>query len=212
MTHIPQRRSRAVPPTTSPDIAEDERYYQPAQMGTSARRYVNTEGREVIERGHQRVVVRRQPAGSPQPPRPQPQRSAPCFRLIMIGMGMMVVVILLLNWLGSLWQAHQIDATYGSPRTYQVDAVVGHHDSASHPSHFLFLNLHDRVVIVEFPGGDVSHARVYVGPTLVGPDADAIPITGTFEDRNGDGKPDLIVHIQQEEMVYLNDGTAFKTA
>ncbi len=208
---IPARKSRltTVPQSfqSHPDIEEDDRYYQTARMHTSARRYTNTEGQEVIERGNKRMVIHRQP-----PPLP----TSPARRhhwLVLVGLGMLAMIILFMagSWVVSSWQAHQLDATYGYPRTYQTDAVVGHNDSPDHPSHFLFLNLHGHVVIIEMPGGDVSRTRVYSGPTLFGPNADQIPVTGSFEDRNGDGKPDMVVHIQQQTIVYLNDSTQFKT-
>lgn len=205
-TRIPARRTaqQARPrpaPAPAPDIEEDDRYYLPTQMPRSARRYVNTEGHEVIERGNKRLVIHRQP-----PPR----------RLhwsIFVGVGMLAALVLFLagNWAVGAWQAHQIDAQYGYPRTWQTDAVVGHNDSSAHPSHFIFLNLHAHVVIIEFPGGDISHTRIYSGPTVFGPDGDKVPITGSFEDVNEDGKPDLIVHIQGQTIVYLNNGTEFKT-
>jgi hypothetical protein len=201
-TRIPPRRSaQRSAPTPAPDIEEDERYYrQPAQIQTSARRYVNTEGHEVIERGNKRLVIHHQP----------PSRRV--HWLVLVGVGMLAAIVLFLagNWAIGAWQAHQIDIQYGSPRTWQTDAVVGHNDSPAHPSHFIFLNLHAHVVIIEIPGGDISHARIYAGPTVFGPDADTVPITGSFEDVNGDGKPDLVVHIQGQDFVYLNDGTELK--
>ncbi len=91
-----------------------------------------------------------------------------------------------------------------------MDAVVGHGDSADHPSHFIFLNLSGHVIIIELPGGDVSHAKIYAGPTIFTDDAASVPITGEFKDVNGDGKIDLIVHIQDQRIIYLNDGSQFK--
>ncbi len=205
--NIPARKSRqSVPsrvpqaPHSLPDIEEDDRYYLPTQMPRSARRYVNTEGHEVIEQGGRRLVIHRQP--------PAKRR----HWLLFVGVGMMATLVLFVagNWAVSSWQAHQIDAQYGYPRTYQIDAVVGHNDNPAHPSHFIFENLHARVVIIELPGGDISHARIYSGPTLFGPDADKTPVTGNFEDVNGDGRIDMVVHVQGQTIVYLNDGVEFK--
>jgi hypothetical protein len=36
------------------------------------------------------------------------------------------------------------------------------------------------------------------------------PVTGEVRDVNGDGKPDLIVHIQDQTLVFINDGTEFR--
>jgi hypothetical protein len=128
---------------------------------------------------------------------------------VVVGMLLMAALFLMMNSLGSWWQIHQADVTYGRPRTYQVDAVVGHNDSAANPSHFIFLNLNRHVEIIEFPGGDANHARIYSGPTLFGNGQDLTPVTGEFKDVNGDGKLDMIVHIQDQVLVYINDGTQF---
>ena len=128
---------------------------------------------------------------------------------IIVGMLLMAAIFLTANSLGSWWQIHQDDVTYGRPRTYQVDAVVGHNDSSSNPSHFIFLNLNRHVEIIELPGGDTTHARIYTGPTLFGNGQDLTPVTGVFKDVNGDGKLDMIVHIQDQILVYINDGTQF---
>jgi hypothetical protein len=45
-----------------------------------------------------------------------------------------------LSTFGSWWQIHSDDTTYGRPRTYQTDAVVGHGDSPRYPSHFIAMN------------------------------------------------------------------------
>ncbi len=128
---------------------------------------------------------------------------------VIVGMLLMAALFLTVNTLGSWWQVHQDDMTYGRPRTYQVDAVVGHNDSQSNPSHFIFLNLNRHVEIIELPGGDTTHARIYTGPTLFGNGQDLTPVTGVFKDVNGDGKVDMIVHIQDQVLVYINDGTQF---
>lgn len=128
---------------------------------------------------------------------------------VIVGMLLMAALFLILSSLGSWWQVHQDDATYGRPRTYQVDAVVGHNDGPGNPSHFMFLNLNRHVVIIELPGGDTAHARIYNGPTLFGDGQNLTPITAEFKDVNGDGRPDMIVHIQDQRLVFINDGTQF---
>lgn len=128
---------------------------------------------------------------------------------VIVGMLLMAALFVSLNALSSWWQVHQDDVTYGRPRTYQVDAVVGHNDSLANPSHFIFLNLNRHVVIIELPGGDSTHARIYNGPTLFGNGQDLTPVTAEFRDVNGDGKPDMIVHIQDQRLVFINDGTQF---
>src|SRR5258708_37153304 len=117
------------------------------------------------------------------------------------------MIVMLALWVGfqmfgNWWSEHQLDATYRFPRTYQVDAVVGHDDSADHPTHFIFLNLKGRVVIIELPGGKVAQTRIYNGPAIIGKTPDQIPITAPFQDVNRDGKVDMLVSVGNHEFTY----------
>lgn len=134
------------------------------------------------------------------------------FPLLAIITGMLLMALLAfgLSAFGSWWQIHQDDVTYGRPRTFQTDVVVGHGDDAAHPSHFICVNLNRHIVITEIPGGDTSRAIIYSGPTLFGDGQDLTPATLEFRDVNGDGKPDMIVHIQDQRIVFINDGTKFR--
>jgi hypothetical protein len=143
------------------------------------------------------------PTRSLQPPRRFPLVST------LIGMVLTVVLIMSFSVLSSWWQTYQDDAHYGRPRTFQMDAVVGHNDSPANPTHFIFMNLHRHVQIIEIPGGDPARSRIFVGPVLYGDGQDLTPVTGEIRDVNGDGKQDLIVHIQNQQIIFLNDGTTF---
>jgi hypothetical protein len=125
-------------------------------------------------------------------------------------MAVIVVVILLvgLTSLVSWWQGFQQNITYGNPRTYQMDAVVGHDDSAAHPTHFLFINLHGHVEIFEIPGGDASKTRIFNGPTLTAPGQDLTPVTGNIVDQQG--KLNLVVHVGSQDFLFINDGKTFR--
>ncbi len=139
-------------------------------------------------------------------------RPRPWHWLVYLGLGMLAMlalwylVLTLLSW----WQVSQDDLHYGRPRTFQCDAMVGHHDSTEHPSHFLALNLNRQVEIIEFPGGDPAKAKIHLGPPLVGPGQDLAPVTLTFRDVNGYGKPDMLFDIEGSEVVFLNDGGQFR--
>jgi len=195
MNTIPPRASR----TQEYDPEEDDSYYT-QRPPTSAIRYTQPR-QQVIQRGNKRIVIHDEP-----PPK------QPKHWLVFIGIGMIVSLLLWagVQMLGTWWSAYQLDATYGFPRTSQADAVVGHDDSTDHPTHFILTNLRGRVVIIELPGGQVAHARIYSGPTIVGDNPGLIPVTAEFEDVNGDGKIDMIVHIGNQQFTYLNDGTQFK--
>ena len=104
------------------------------------------------------------------------------------------------------------DLHYGRPRTFQTDYVVGHNDSQANPSHFIALNLSGRIELIEFPGGDGAHARIYLGPQLYGTGSDLVPVTLSFVDVNGNHLPDMIVHFQNTQIVFINDQGGFRPA
>ncbi len=153
-----------------------------------------------------------EPLGTPAPATRRP-RSRPHW-MFYVGIGMSIIVALyivgmtVLNW----WNVYQDDLHYGRPRTFQCDAVVGHRDSSAHPSHFLALNLNRHVEIIEIPGGDSAHMKVYAGPVLYGDGQDLAPVTLSFRDVNGDGQLDMLIHVQGQTIVYLNDNGQFRPA
>ena len=108
--------------------------------------------------------------------------------LIYLGVGMIAMLALwtLLTSAMSWWNTTWDDLHYGRPRTFQMDAFVGHNETIGTPSHFIAINLNGRIEIIEFPGGDGSKARIYLGPQLYGTGDDLIPVTLSFVDVNGD--------------------------
>ncbi len=120
-----------------------------------------------------------------------------------------ILLVMVLSALGSWWHTYQDDLHYGRPRTSQMDVVVGHGDSVAHPSHFIFLNLHRHVEIIELSAGDAAHTHIYTGPILYGDGQDLTPVTGEFKDVHHNGKPEMIVHIGDQQIIYMNDGTSF---
>lgn len=162
--------------------------------------------------------VRRVSSGVKQPvsvpeaasmPRPAQRGVHP---LLLLGLGMLGMLALwVLLTAGSGWWNDTMDFIhYGNPRTYQTDEIVGHNDSASNPSHFIALNLHGRIEIIEFPGGDGSHAHIYLGPQIYGAGADKVPVTLKFADVNGDKKADMLVFFQSSWIVFINDQGTFR--
>jgi hypothetical protein len=104
------------------------------------------------------------------------------------------------------------DLQYGRPRTVQMDAYVGHSEAEGMPSHFIAMNLNRRVTIVQLPGGDSAKASVILGPYLFGQGEDLTPVQLNAQDVNADQKPDLVVSVKNEQLLYLNDGGAFRLA
>lgn len=218
-----KRQSRPI----EPDIEDSEELYT-TRMPSSARRY-RASHPALKEAAHNdpvsqpgTLIQKRRSSLNPQNsngmisnaviPNTDTLPSLKQFPLVpaLIGVVITIVLFMIVTSLGSWWRTYQDDLHYGRPRTSQMDAVVGHNDSPSHPTHFIFINLHRHVEIIEIPGGDASHTRIYTGPILFGDGQDLTPITGEIRDVNGDKKPDLIVHIQDQQIVFLNDGTAFR--
>ncbi len=105
----------------------------------------------------------------------------------------------------STWIGHTADFVhYGMPRTFQMDAVVGHQDSAAHPSHFLALNLDGQLSVIELPGGELSKAVVYPGPRIYGPGRELVALTLSVA-HDASGKAELVLHYQNNEVI-LYDG------
>jgi hypothetical protein len=137
--------------------------------------------------------------------------------LLPLGVGMIAMLIL---WeVGSValsWGMNEYNnIVYGMPRTYQTNAVVGHADSAAHPSHFIAVNLNHQAIVIEFPGGNPQNAKSYIVPYyILGADSADVPVTVAFKDVTGDGKPDMIVSIhlqsQVQTFVFINTGTQFR--
>ena len=146
---------------------------------------------------------------SGQQQRPPRRRSKHWSVYLVTGMVTMTALVIGLYSLGSWWQHVQDDWTYGMPRMYQTDAVVGHnHDSRAHPSHFVAVNLKGRIEVFELPAGDPTKVRVFLGPLLSGEGADQVVVTISFTDSNHDGTPDLILRYgDNEEVLYNKDGT-----
>lgn len=161
----------------------------------------------------------RQRALPPQTPYEQarPNTNKRVHWLLPLGVGMVAMLVL---WvLGSsvlAWGLQRYnDITYGNPRTYQTNAVVGHADSKAHPSHFIAMNWSHQAVVIEFAGGDPAKTINYVAPVYIAEDnSNPAPVTVEFRDLNGDGKPDMVVHIhlpsQDQVSVFINDTGKFR--
>jgi len=128
-----------------------------------------------------------------------------------VGIGMLLALALVvlgyvvLSWISVTWD----DLHYGRPRTFQVDAFVGH-ETTGVPSHFLALNLHGCIEVIDFPGAAGTYARVYLGPQLYGNDADLAPVTLQFVDSRHDHHPDMLVVFGGGQVVFHNEQGTFR--
>lgn len=129
-----------------------------------------------------------------------------------VGMLAMAALFLLLSSAISWFQIKMDDMTYGRPRTFQIDAVVGHNDSVSNPSHFIAINLNRHVQVIEIPGGDASHERTFQITSLFGTGQDLTPVTLSFADLLGNKKLDMLIHIQGTVIAMINENGTFRPA
>ena len=161
-----------------------------------------------IEEDEQETV---QPLPRPQPPK-RGRTRVHWHPLVYLGAGMIAMGLL---WIGLTYaiawgQTTINDWHYSRPRTYQIDAVVGHGDSPTNPSHFIALNLNRHVLVIEVPGGDPSKARIYPITTLFGDGQELTPVTLTFKDVSGKGLLDMEVHIQDQTLILINENGGFR--
>src|SRR5947209_20556961 len=77
--------------------------YYPQRMPTSTRRYIDTRGNQVIQRGNKRIVIHEEPP---------PKRRVHWLLILGIGMILTFGLYLGLTWVGNWWTNHQLDASY----------------------------------------------------------------------------------------------------
>jgi len=178
-----------VPVTTDgDDLEEDERYY--------------------TKKPNSSAVMRNRPYPPPvtQPPAPLPEKNRHHW-LFWLGL---VFCIMLIGWtvftaLSGFIQQKRNDIVYGTPRTFQIDAIVGH---SGRMSHFTAINLDGYIEIFETQRGHPEAARIYTPTTLTINSTD--PVILSFQDVNGDGKPDMIITAPSFQEVMFNNGATFQ--
>lgn len=153
----------------------------------------------------------------------RPRRRWRLHPLLSLGVGMIAILtlMLLLSLAVSWWNTTMDDLHYGMPRTFQMDAYVGHNEVGA-PSHFIALNYHGCIEVIEFPGGDVANARVYLGPQLYDSGSALVPVTLSFVDVSGHHLPDMLVQLHykgwlgladsEQQLVYINEQGSFRSA
>lgn len=188
-------------PYQSTELEDDDRYYQ-VRSSSSAIRYQTTEGNQVIQQGNRRIIIHHEPL---------PRKKRQLHWLVYLGAGMLVMagVWYGLTQLSLWWNNHQLASEYGFPRTYQTDERVGFGDSQT-PTHFIALNLNGQAEVIVCPAANCTKAVVYQVIRLFGDNAVSVPVTVSFSDTARSGKLDMIVHVGDQQIIYLNDVTQFK--
>ena len=127
------------------------------------------------------------------------------------------LTLFLLGWMGlnvvtAWWQGVQNDWTYGKERHFEINAVVGHRDSPTNPSHFTAEYNNGAIIVIELPGGNVTQAKIYQIETIPN-NVNNPPVKLSFQDMNADGKPDMLVVIGDGSatlyVTLYNNGTEF---
>jgi hypothetical protein len=133
---------------------------------------------------------------------------------IMIVGGSIIAGITLALVVPPLWKSGMDQVQYGFPRLSQVDAAVGHGTAQAPTTRFLALNNHGLIEVVEIPTGTPGKddLHLYLVAQLSGKEADQAPVSVSFEDVNGDHKPDMVVTCSGNKFVLYNDGHRFKNA
>ncbi len=204
----PSNRLAPVKQPTQQSTQQREAIKQPTQQSTAIRQ--STQPRVSTKRPSQQMIATR----------PKPQRQF--HWLVPTGITLMITIACYLLLYGAWTSGRGLynDWAYGATtRTSHLEAVVGDHDTVTSPTHFVVMNLHGTISVVELPGGDITHAKVFPGPHLLWSNADKAVVTLEVKDVNGDSKPDIIVHVQGDtdllfrqtsaNFVLRNNGSGF---
>ena len=159
-----------------------------------------------IERISRTTASRPQQQAKQKPVKQQVQKHK--HWLFYVGSGMLTSMALWMVGSAAVSFAQTVhdNLTYGTPRTYQMDANVGHQGT----SHFIVENLQGDILVMELHPSDLAETKVYQGPTFSGNDADTMVATISFQDVNGDGKSDMVIAVNNQRFVLINTGTAFR--
>jgi hypothetical protein len=213
------------------ELEEDEAYYR-TRLPTSSRRY-QVSPEEIYQSGNTRYHVRyvdvpkqRKSRQAQLPPAREqyteavaavPQRERQARRLHPLAWVGIFGIFLVSGWIGlnfvtSWYQGVQNDLLYGKERHFEINAVVGHADSATNPSHFTAENNNGQIIVIELPGGNVAKAKIYQIESVPGNTGNP-PVKLAFQDMNADGKPDMLVQIGEGSatlyVTLFNNGSEF---
>ncbi len=135
---------------------------------------------------------------------PWVQRSFSVVHLATLLVGMLAIYVLV-GWVVAWGQVRLDDLRYGRPRTMHLSGFVGRAEEAhGQPTHFIAMNLNQQVIVLELPGSDPTRVRSWPGPYLFGAHEHLTPVIINLADVDGDGLPDVLLNVRNEQVVYLN--------
>lgn len=111
---------------------------------------------------------------------------------------------------GLAWGKRKLDdLRYGRPRTVMLAEPLGLEADGGLPSAVIATNLDGQIALILLPAGDRAKAVSLPGPYLFGADGgDEVPQL-SLDDLNGDGRPDLLLTVRGEQVVYLHRDDTF---
>ena len=131
--------------------------------------------------------------------------------LTQFGIGMLIVIVAIAIWnmvIVPKWQEYQDQLHYGDGRISKLDADVGHGGIST----FLAFDLGRQITIIELPGGEIDHSRMYRTGSLIGADSEHRVITLEVHNVKGYGKPDIVIRVEgmSEPITLYNNGNSFQ--
>ena len=130
--------------------------------------------------------------------------------VILLAFTLAIIIITYILPAYTRWNDNRI---YGYPRTLHARANVGHGTREQPYSDFIAENVKGKIYVVEIGEGNTTLALVhaYYIIRLTGEGNDLISITQiTFSDMNGDGRPDMLVTLENgSTFVLYNTGNSF---
>jgi len=133
--------------------------------------------------------------------------------MIIVGLALIVMIggWLIFSLIANWWTNTTDDWKYGTPRTYQTDQFVGQGDSPDHPDHFIAVNTHGQVMVIQLNPQHPLLDHVYGITTASDP---KVPVSLIFR-QTGNRKMAMYVVVGDSNpytVEYVSDGQKFVPA